>query len=36
MSIRGMVVTSSGSIPAMAPSPACQPPLHSLQTAIPR
>ncbi len=36
MSIRGMVVTSSASIPGRAPSPACQPPLHSLQTAIPR
>jgi hypothetical protein len=33
--IRGMVLTSSALMPAIAPSPACQPPLHSLQTAIP-
>ena len=33
--IRGMVLTSSELMPAIAPSPACQPPLHSLQTAMP-
>ncbi len=34
MLMRGMVFIWSAVLPGMAPSPACQPPLHSLQTAL--